>query len=564
LTGRSMRLLRPPYLGDAEPSDADEIVPIVEAQKLGYITVGTHVDTLDWQMLPVDQMMKLVEKSINNPNPELRGDIVLLHDSGGDRSQTIKLLPVLIDQLRAECYSFVPVSELGGFARDQVMPKLPWTVMLSADRAVFLALSFIGQFLYYCFIAAIVLGVGRLVVLGGLAIQNRLRNSIKPPRIAHDGETISVLIPAYNEEKVIAITVERILASDYRNLEILVIDDGSLDRTAEVIRQRFADEKRVSLISIANGGKAHALNMGLHQARGTVVVALDADTQFNTDTISRLVRWFADPAIGAVAGNAKVGNRINMITRWQALEYIVAQNLERRALSALDVLTVVPGAVGAWRRETLIELGGFPPDTLAEDQDLTIAVQAAGYQVAFDTSAIAWTEAPATVRGLSRQRFRWSFGTLQCLWKYRRITFNPRYGELGLVALPQVWLFQIILTTLAPVADLLLVWQLVGQWIAYSQHGAEFTDSDLKLIAIYYAAFIAVDLLAAVVGFLMERGEDWRLLLWLPLQRFGYRQLMYYVVLRSIATALRGPFVGWGKLERHGTVKASPAFRTHA
>jgi cellulose synthase/poly-beta-1,6-N-acetylglucosamine synthase-like glycosyltransferase/peptidoglycan/xylan/chitin deacetylase (PgdA/CDA1 family) len=562
LTGRSMRLLRPPYLGDAEPTDADEIVPIVEAQKLGYITVGTHVDTLDWQMLPVDQMMKLVEKSINNPNPLVRGDVVLLHDSGGDRSQTIKLLPVLIDRLRAEGYSFVPVSELGGFTRDQVMPKLPWTVMLSADRAVFLTLSFIGQLLYYCFIAAIILGVGRLVVLGGLAIQNRLRNSVKPPPVAHNGETVSVLIPAYNEEKVIAATVERILASDYQNLEILVIDDGSLDRTAEIIRQRFSGERRVNLISIANGGKAHALNTGLHQANGTVVVALDADTQFNPDTISRLVRWFADPDIGAVAGNAKVGNRINMITRWQALEYIVAQNLERRALSALDVLTVVPGAVGAWRRETLVKLGGFPPDTLAEDQDLTIAVQAAGYQVAFDTSAVAWTEAPATVRGLSRQRFRWSFGTLQCLWKYRRLTFNPRYGELGMVALPQVWLFQIILTTLAPVADLLLVWQLVGQWLAYKQHGAEFTDSDLKLIGVYYAIFIVVDLLAAVVGFVMERREDWRLLLWLPLQRFGYRQLMYYVVLRSIATALRGPFVGWGKLERHGTVKASHAFRT--
>ena len=561
LTGRSMRLLRPPYMGDAEPSDADEIVPIVEAQKLGYITVGTHVDTLDWQMLPVDQMLKLVEKSINHPNPQFRGDIVLLHDSGGDRSQTVKLLPVLIDRLRTEGYTFVPVSALGGFTRDQVMPKLPWTVMLSADRAVFLTISYIGQFLYYCFIGAIVLGVARLFVLGGLAIKNRLRGG-EPPTVAHGGETVSVLIPAYNEEKVIAATVERILASKYENLEILVIDDGSLDRTAEMIRRRFAGEARVNLISIANGGKAHALNTGLHQATGTVVVALDADTQFNSDTISQLVRWFADPEIGAVAGNAKVGNRINMITCWQALEYIVAQNLERRALSALDTLTVVPGAVGAWRREALIKLGGFPADTLAEDQDLTIAVQTAGYRVVFDTDAVAWTEAPDTFRGLGRQRFRWSFGTLQCLWKYRRITFNPHFGELGMVALPQVWLFQIILTTLAPVADLLLVWQLVGQWIAYKQHGSEFTDTDLKLIGIYYLIFIVVDLLAALVGFVMERREDWRLLLWLPLQRFGYRQLMYYVVLRSIATALRGPFVGWGKLERHGTVKASPAFRT--
>jgi len=294
----------------------------------------------------------------------------------------------------------------------------------------------------------------------------------------------------------------------------------------------------------------------LANARGEVVVALDADTQFDATTISRLVRWFTDPAIGAVAGNAKVGNRINMITRWQALEYIVAQNLERRALSALDTLTVVPGAVGAWRRDVLKKIGGFPADTLAEDQDLTIAIQTLGYRVQFDSTAIAWTEAPATVRGLAKQRFRWAYGTLQCLWKYRRITFNPAYEELGLVALPQVWLFQILLTTLAPVADLLLLWQLVGEYINYTQHVGTYTGDNLQIVVIYYLVFIVVDILAAVVGFVLERGEDWRLLLWLPLQRFGYRQIMYYVVLRSLWTALRGPFVGWGKLERHGTVRA--------
>jgi cellulose synthase/poly-beta-1,6-N-acetylglucosamine synthase-like glycosyltransferase len=294
----------------------------------------------------------------------------------------------------------------------------------------------------------------------------------------------------------------------------------------------------------------------LANAQGEVVVALDADTQFEKTTISRLVRWFTDPTIGAVAGNAKVGNRINMITRWQALEYIVAQNLERRALSALDTLTVVPGAVGAWRRDVLREIGGFPPDTLAEDQDLTIAIQTQGYRVQFDPTAVAWTEAPDTVKGLAKQRFRWAYGTLQCLWKYRRITFNPAYAELGLVALPQVWLFQILLTTLAPVADLLLLWQLIGEYINYTQHVGTYTGDNLQIVGIYYAIFIVVDILAAMVGFMMEKGEDWRLLLWLPLQRFGYRQIMYYVVLRSVWTALRGPFVGWGKLERHGTVKA--------
>jgi peptidoglycan-N-acetylglucosamine deacetylase len=551
-----MRLLRPPYLGDAEPSDAVEIVPIEDAQKLGYVTIGTHVDSLDWKMLPVDQMMKLVLKEVADPNPALRGNIILMHDAGGDRSETVKLLPVLIDTLRAKGYSFVPVSELGGFKRDEVMPPQPLTAMLYENRVVFLTFSYLGQALYYCFIAAVILGVARLLMLCGLALANRFRGRPEPA-IADGGHPVTVLIPAFNEEKVIVTTVERILASDYRELDVLVIDDGSKDHTAYIVRSHFRDDPRVEVISIPNGGKANALNVGLANARGEVVVALDADTQFNTDTISRLVRWFDDPKVGAVAGNAKVGNRINMITRWQALEYIVAQNLERRALSALDAITVVPGAVGAWRREALAELGGFPADTLAEDQDLTIAIQVAGYRALFDASAVAWTEAPATIKGLSKQRFRWAYGTLQCLWKYRRITFNPKFPQLGMVALPQVWLFQILLITLAPLADLLLVWQLVGQWINYSQHGSEFQSNDLRTIGIYYCVFVVVDLLAAAIGFLMERRQDWRLLCWQMLQRYGYRQIMYYVVLRSIAAALRGPFVGWGKLERHGTVRAA-------
>jgi cellulose synthase/poly-beta-1,6-N-acetylglucosamine synthase-like glycosyltransferase/peptidoglycan/xylan/chitin deacetylase (PgdA/CDA1 family) len=556
LTGRSLMLFRSPYLSDSNPSDAEEIEPIKQAQALGYIEVTSNLDTLDWEQLTVSEMMGNVYKALNSPNPDLQGNIILMHDSGGDRSKTLVLLPQLIDSLRARGYQFVPLSELVGKTHDEVMPRLPLTMSLYADRAVFLTLSYVGQFLYYCFIGAIVLGVARLFALAGLALWKTITGPGTPAPSDGAAPIVTVLIPAFNEEKVIVTTIERILSSDYPNLDVLVIDDGSKDHTAYITRSHFRDESRVSVLSIPNGGKANALNVGLSHAKGEVVVALDADTQFERTTISRLVRWFTDPEIGAVAGNAKVGNRINMITRWQALEYIVAQNLERRALSALDTLTVVPGAVGAWRRDVLLELGGFPADTLAEDQDLTIAIQTKGYQVQFDSSAIAWTEAPGTVKGLAKQRFRWAYGTLQCLWKYRRITFNAQYGELGLVALPQVWLFQILLTTLAPVADLLLVWQLIAEYINYSQHVGTYTGDNLRIVAIYYAIFIAVDILAAMVGFVMERGEDWKLLWWLPLQRFGYRQIMYYVVVRSLWTALRGPFVGWGKLERHGTVRA--------
>ncbi|MBU6297941.1 MAG: bifunctional polysaccharide deacetylase/glycosyltransferase family 2 protein, partial [Alphaproteobacteria bacterium] len=558
LTGRSMRLFRPPYMGDAEPSTKDEIFPVEVAQDMGYITVGVHVDPLDWQKPDPALMMQRVFQEVSDPDPDVRGNIILLHDGGGDRSRTVELLPTLIDQLRAHGYHFVLVSKLAGLTRDQAMPPLAPTISLFADRLVFLTLSWLGSMLYYCFLAAIVLGFARLFLLCGLSVWRKVHRKPAPEPSAA-GLPVSVIIPAYNEEKVIASTIERILNSDYRSLEVIVVDDGSRDGTAKVVHEKFGNESKVTLISVPNGGKAKALNIGVARATGDVVVALDADTEFDHDTISRLVRWFVDPKIGAVAGNAKVGNRVNTITRWQALEYIVAQNLERRALDALETFTVVPGAVGAWRRAVLLKAGGFPTDTLAEDQDLTIALQRSGYRVHFDDTAVAWTEAPSTVRGLARQRFRWAYGTLQCLWKYRDMTFNRRYGALGLVALPQVWLFQIVLTALAPIADLLLVWQLLTQWIAYVQHGAEFSNDNLVKVGIYYAVFMVVDLAAALFGFLMEKREKWSLLWWLVLQRFGYRQIMYYVVVRSISTALRGVFVSWGKVERTGTVKARSA-----
>lgn len=555
LTGRSLRLFRPPYLGDAEPTDADEIVPVKIAQDMGYITVGEHVDPVDWAQPGADQIVsRTIDQSEDNSD-DIPRNIVLLHDAGGDRAQTIAALPRLIDALRADGYTFVPVSALARLTPEQVMPHLPLSVSLITDRLVFMTMSTFGHLLYWFFIVAIWLGVARLFFLVCLSLYRKRQEVLTgAPPLKPERFKVSVIVPAYNEENVIVPTVDGILESDYADLEVIIVNDGSKDATLAVSQAHYCDNPKVTILDIPNGGKANALNVAIRCAKGEILVALDADTQFEKDAIARLVRWFGDASVGAVAGNAKVGNRINMITRWQALEYISAQNLERRALAALGVLTVVPGAIGAWRRSVLEELGGFASDTLAEDQDLTISVQKAGYKVLFDATAIAWTEAPASFSGLQKQRFRWSYGTLQCLWKHRDITFRPRYGALGLIAMPQVWLFQIMLTTLAPLADALLLWQIIGQWIAYSEHGAEFQSNDLKLIGIYYGIFMAVDLLAAAFGFLMERGEQWRLLWWLVLQRFGYRQLMYYVVVRSLITALNGPFVGWGKLERMGTV----------
>jgi cellulose synthase/poly-beta-1,6-N-acetylglucosamine synthase-like glycosyltransferase/peptidoglycan/xylan/chitin deacetylase (PgdA/CDA1 family) len=559
LTGRSMRLFRAPYFGDAEPTTSDELLPIEQAQAMGYIAVGLHIDPDDWQRPPVDKIVQSVLDQVHHQSPDRQSRVVLLHDGGGNRANTVAALPQIIDALRAEGYDFVTVSALAGLTRDQGMPPLTiGSLSQWADRSVFLTLGWFGHFLNALFLTAIWLGVARLLLLGGLGLLNWYRDRRRvAPTLDHPPPLVSVLIPAFNEEKVIASAIGRILKSRYESLEVIVVDDGSADATAEIVRTQYANDPRVQLISIPNGGKANAVNTALRASHGQVIVALDADTQFEPHTIARLVRWFADPAIGAVAGNAKVGNRINLITAWQALEYITAQNLERRALAALGAITVVPGAVGAWRREALEQLGGFPGDTLAEDQDLTIAIQKAGYRTLFDADAIAWTEAPDTARGLARQRFRWAYGTLQCLWKHRDATFRPRYGALGMIALPQVWLFQIVFSVVSPLVDLLLLWQVIATGLDYLQHRGQFNSQNLLTMTAFYALFMAVDLGAGVLAFAMEKRERWSLLWWLVLQRFGYRQLMYYVVVRSVSAALRGPSVGWGRQERKATVNAA-------
>ena len=560
ITGKSLRLFRPPYFGDAEPSTPSEVEPLITAQKLGYLIVGLRIDPDDWKKPDPSLIVQRTLTRLTD-RTEMGGQVVLLHDSGGNRSRTVAALPVLIDQLRAHGYRLVTVAELAGMTPAQAMPPTSRnSVDLALDRIGFGFFRTIDNMLRILFISAIALGVGRLTFLMSLALVHRVwgrRPPITPSVDDPDAPLVSVLIPCFNEEKVIVGSIRRILESEWAKLEVLVLDDGSTDGTADQVEAAFKDDPRVTLMRFPNGGKAAALNRGLAVVKGEVVVALDADTLFAPRTIARLARWFIDPEVGAVAGNAIVGNRLNLITRWQALEYVTAQNLERRALAALGCVTVVPGAVGAWRASALRALGGYPEETLAEDQDLTIAVQRAGWQVEFDPAARAYTEAPDTLAGLLKQRFRWSFGTLQCLWKHRAALFDAHHPALGFVALPQIWLFQIFLAVAAPLVDLAVVWSLVSAIADKFFHPVEWQPDNLIQSLAYWAVFICVDLSAAALGMALERRAPWRDLFWIPVQRFGYRQIMYYVVVKAVLTAVRGPKVGWGKLERRNTAEVA-------
>ncbi len=546
---------RPPYGVDHQPETADEIAMLPIPQSLGYLIIGSKIDPHDWGEPggKAPPPPEVIANRVVAQAESAQGNIVLLHDGGGDRSHTVAALPEIIDRLRSEGFELVPVSVLLGQTRAQVMPELNrnerWLARVAAfifDLSNWLRLGIVGVF-----VAGIALVSARTLIIGLLALIEKMRPS--PAARPAYRPRASVLIPAYNEEEVIVETVRAALDSDYPLDEVIVVDDGSTDRTSERVREAFGGDARVRPIRQPNLGKSAALNRALAEATGEVLITIDADTSVDGDAVSKLVQHFADPHVGAVAGNAKVANRNRWLTRWQALEYITSQNLERRAFDLLNCITVVPGAVGAWRPEAVRASGGFSGDTVAEDTDLTIAIRRLGWRILYDEEAIGRTQAPERAGALVRQRFRWTFGTLQAVWKHRDTIARRRYGTLGWIALPNVFLFQIVLPLFSPVIDLLFLGSL-GLWglaqIRVARIPQLWTGEDVERSVFFFVAFLLIDLITCVIAFALEKHEDWSLLVPLLLQRFYYRQMMYVVLFRALVRAVQGRAVGWGGVER--------------
>ena len=546
-------LFRPPFGIDHQPEYAEEVAQLPYPQELGYIIVGQRIDPDDWRMTEDRHQRPAQEIADDVVRQAKNGNVVLLHDGGGERAQTVAALPLIIDELRAKGYQFVSVSDLLGKTRADLMMPLTFREWLAAraDGFIFSMFQWSRFAVATVFILGIVLVSGRALIIGILAIIEKLRPD--NAKLPEPPPGVTVLIPAHNEESVIVQTVESVLHSDLSNIRVIVVDDGSSDRTLELLESNFGKNNCVQIIHQVNRGKAAALNHALSHARTAFVVTIDADTEIETDAIRKLLRHFSDPKVGAVAGNVKVGNRSRWLTRWQALEYITSQNMEKRAFDLLNCITVVPGALGAWRREAIEAAGGITADTVAEDADLTIAIRRLGWRVTYDEEAIAWTEAPETPGQLIRQRFRWTFGTLQSFWKHSDTLFRRKYGTLGCVALPNIFVFQILLPLVSPVLDLLflgslVLWGLAGLHVTQIPH--LWTTEDVQRSVVFFLGFLLIDVLTCVVAFALERHEDWTLLIPVLLQRFYYRQLMYIVLFRSVKEAVSGRPVGWKGVEK--------------
>jgi cellulose synthase/poly-beta-1,6-N-acetylglucosamine synthase-like glycosyltransferase/peptidoglycan/xylan/chitin deacetylase (PgdA/CDA1 family) len=562
-------LFRPPYSVDQEPDTADEVRPLELTQSMGYITVGDKIDPDDWRDDPRPSPQQITQSVMDQLG---HGSIILLHDGGGNRANTVKALPMIIEGLHSRGYQIVSVHELLGKSYADVMPPISRNEQLWAmvDSAGFLIFGAVNTFIVFVFFVGDVLMSGRLVCVGAAAIFDRLRRHTTEMATGESAfhPAVAVLIPAYNEEKVINRTIQSVLDSTYPNLHVVVIDDGSTDLTYETARTQFAEEiagGRVTVLRQENGGKAKALNYGLRYVAEEIFVGIDADTLIANDAIAYLVPHFQDARVGAIAGNARVGNRVNLWTQWQALEYITSQNFDRRALNTFSAVCVVPGAIGAWRTEAVRVAGGYKTDTVAEDADLTMALLQNGYKVEYEDRALAYTEAPTTANGLMRQRFRWSFGILQAVWKHR--SAFARKGALGFVALPNIVIFQILLPLVSPFIDIMFV---VGslKYLIWDKHfHPETADpASFDQLVLFFLMFLVIDFIASVIAFSLERRHgrdrrDWLLLGHVWLQRFAYRQLFSVVLIKTLRRAIDGRHFSWDKLERTATV-TEPERRT--
>ncbi|MER7177914.1 bifunctional polysaccharide deacetylase/glycosyltransferase family 2 protein [Streptomyces hyaluromycini] len=533
VAGIHSSLFRPPYSSTVDALD-DWSWPVTEqAGSEGYLTAFIDKDTDDWKRPGVDSIVKAAM-----PDLPGQGEMILLHDAGGNRAQTLAALPVIIEKLKAQGYTFKTVGEALGTG--------------SANTKVTSYNLWVGKAFLWCTTFSVWLLpwlVGLLAVVGVLVMARfalmlvlsaiHVRRTRKPGFSWGDPvtEPVTVVVPAYNEQECITNTLLSLARSEHP-IEVIVVDDGSTDDTAVIVEELGLP--MVRLIRQPNSGKPAALNTGVAAASYDLIVMMDGDTVFEPATVRELVQPFGNPRVGAVAGNAKVGNRDTLIGAWQHIEYVMGFNLDRRMYDVLNCMPTIPGAVGAFRRTALQQAGGMSDDTLAEDTDVTMALHRAGWKVVYAEDARAWTEAPDSMKQLWSQRYRWSYGTMQAMWKHRHAVLERgAAGHFGRVGLPFVALFMVVTPLLAPAIDIGMV------------YGVVFVDA-YKTLAAWFAV-MALQAVCAWWSFHLDKEKAWHLIT-LPAQQVVYRVLMYMVLLQSAITALTGGRLRWQKLRRTGEV----------
>ncbi|AYC39336.1 bifunctional polysaccharide deacetylase/glycosyltransferase family 2 protein [Streptomyces griseorubiginosus] len=556
--GITTTLFRAPYSSETDAIDNYSWPVYKKLGEEGYTSVFVDTDSDDWKKPGVSKIVQWATPTGTS------GASVLMHDAGGDREQTLEALPKYIEKMRAKGYTFTTISgvveaqnadaripagngtgEQTATDRLQAAHREATGTTLYEGKALVAAVAVAEYTVPTLSVGLVIVGVAVLGRFGMMLVlarrhyrQRNKRRFCWGPEVTRP---VSVIVPAYNEKECIANTLES-LARSTHPIEVIVVDDGSSDGTSEIAREaaRRLGMTNVRIIRQENAGKPAALNNGVRSARHDIVVMMDGDTVFEPDTVRQLVQPFADEEVGAVAGNAKVGNRNTVIGAWQHIEYVMGFNLDRRMYDLLRCMPTIPGAIGAFRRDAVLQVGGMSEDTLAEDTDITIAMHRAGWRVVYQEHARAWTEAPGSLKQLWSQRYRWSYGTMQALWKHRKsLTDRGPSGRFGRVGMPLVVIFQIVTPVFAPLIDVFTAYSMI------------FIDFRAALYA--WLAVLGIQLVCAAYAFRLDR-EKYRYLLMMPLQQLAYRQMMYLVLIHSCVTALTGGRLRWQKLKRTGEV----------
>lgn len=535
-TGQVTAFFRVPYGGGTDQSFRNSILGLLTAQEMGYVVTSYDFDSNDWQF------------TANYPHeyPVFNGDdiVVLVHDSGGDRTQTISYVKELISRARSSGYTFASLDEL----YNQSPALVEIQAATTADKAALTAANAVLVWphnaiagLFSVSILSIIMTTFLNIILAG-KYKKKTKKTHKR-RAPNYSPLVTVVVPAYNEGKVIIQTVRSLLRSRYRNIEVIIVDDGSTDDTWQIAQTLASQFARVKAIHQMNGGKSSALNNAIAHAKGEIIISVDADTIFPPTTITKLIRHFRDEEVGAVAGVVKVGNVTGMVTRWQALEYMLSIAIDRNAQAYLNSVMIIPGACGAWRKEAILAAGGLSHSTLAEDCDLTLSVQRLGrYKILQDNEAISFTEAPQKIKSLVKQRFRWTFGSIQALWKHRSMLFDWKYEWLGTLFMPSAIISIAIPFFFWPILIFISVQNIL--------------NGDYMVIVIYFVVSLLLQFAIAIIGTAMAHGKP-SYIFAVPFARFIYGPIRTYILYKTILTALRGTYVGWNKLVRTGTAAYS-------
>jgi len=425
------------------------------------------------------------------------------------------------------------VTKKGGQRRMSVFGMM----MLATPFVMGIVMAIDGTLTFYSLpqtlmLLGLVISFWNLFLFIPLSVQNRYtemreKKSTRQP-------SVTVIIPAYNEETVVEKTIQAAIDAPYPHKEIIFVDDGSTDGTLNVVLKY---KKQIKVVHQENGGKATALNTGVRYSRGEIIVIIDADTIIARNGLLEIVKGFTNENVVAVAGNIKIRNRVNLLTNCQALEYVTAIQIMRRALDFFGAITIVPGALGAFRRKPIVQAGGYKTDTLVEDYDLTMKLLKSGKIIKASNDAISFCETPESLYDYYKQRKRWYRGNLQILRRHSDAISNPRFGMLHKLALPFMILGMLVLPIIGMMVTAASIVSLaLGEW---------------EVLAIMMAHFILLTYLVSALAVRIDKSDP-KLIAYAIFFVIGYKQIVDFLLIKALFEMLLHKKAVWTSAKRVG------------